>query len=353
MMRLVAVPLVVSFVAVPLAVVVTVSAIVRRSGAGACLGQRMQMRRLGVLHLGRLDGHTVVDDGNVVGTAVRRRCVVSRSRIVATVAVVTRLRLGDGSEMGGLGVLHFGRVYRHAVVDVRNRDRTVVRSTVVGGGRSAVVVDGRGTVGGGSVGGQMGGAGVLHFGRVDGHTVVDLDGGGGVRPLVATPQGALPQVVVLGACLGVCVRVLDLGGCDFGGVVRHSVCVQRDRAVRPRGGVDERSGVVGVRAGQSVRAVGGRRSDGQVGAGYVETVHGIGGVLDGLDVTGTVDVRVGAVRDAVGGAALVLLRVGVGVAVRVRAVVVLADVLAGDGRRVRMGGGHGGGQHGEGEDLRG
>lgn len=326
-------------------------------GASLSLGDGGKVSGLGVLHLGRLDGHSVVDDRDVVGARMVSSWRVVSWGIVSWSVVIgrsvrTALGLSDGSKVGGLGVLHLGCVDWDAVVDdwdgiVTGMGLSVVRwgDTVVGSGMS----------------GKVSCLGVLDLRCVDWDAVVDLDGRRSMSPRgcvrLAGPQGSLVQMVQ-GTGFGVCVSVGDLGGGYFGCVVGHSV---RGDSMGPGCGVRQRGGymgvrdgwcgdVVGVRDGSVVRdwgydgmvvfgRVNGRWSDGQVGGGYLESVHGIGGVLDGLHQTVSVDVRVSTVGDTVGRAAFVLLRVGVGVSIRVRAMVILADVLAGDGGAVRQSGG--------------
>lgn len=77
-------------------------------------------------------------------------------------------------------------------------------------------------------------------------------------------------------------------------------------------------------------------SNGQVRTSYLETVHGISGVLNGLDMTMSINVRISTVGDTISRATFVLLRVGVGVSIRVRAMVILTNVLAGYGWTVRQ-----------------
>jgi hypothetical protein len=80
------------------------------------------------------------------------------------------------------------------------------------------------------------------------------------------------------------------------------------------------------------RSLGGTRADGKVGGGDSETER-IGVVLDALDETVAIHVRVTSVGSSVSSASLVLLRVAVGVSVAVLSQGVLSLVLARSGHK--------------------
>lgn len=136
--------LIVVIVRVVLAIIlVSIATVVATMAGGSSMsggGQRIQMRGTGVLHLGRLHGHSVVDDRDVDGSLVRIAGCVT---VVAAVAlfpasVVAAIipgsmrgssvggGLGQGGVVGGLGMLHLGRIDGYSIVDYRHVIATVV-----------------------------------------------------------------------------------------------------------------------------------------------------------------------------------------------------------------------------------
>lgn len=129
----------------------------------------------------------------------------------------------QGGQMGGLGVLNFGGLNRHSVVDHRDVLGSVPGSGSVpsGSGRGAVPGWGgrSGMTGAGSgMGGKVLGLGVLNFGRID-RTGTDVSAGG-----------------LVGG------EVLGLGGGHFGGVGRDVVpVVGRRNGGQQQDGSDDES----------------------------------------------------------------------------------------------------------------
>lgn len=307
-----------------------------------------EMSGLGMLHLGCLDWHSVVDDRDVVGSAVMGRCVVSWG-IVVWGRVSAALGFSDGCEMSGLGVLDFGCVDWNTVVDDWDSVVTAMSWSIVDWSNNM-------SVAGGGVCGKVFGLSVLDLGRIDWDTVVDLDGRCSMSPWgcvgLASPEGSLMKVVQ-STSLGMSMSVSDLGGGYFGCIMGHSMS---GNSMSPWGGIGQRRGhmgvghcwcnVMGIRHWSVVSNWGNDSvvgnwvnwswSYGQVGSGNLESVHGIGGVLDGLDMTVSIDIRVSTVCYSISRSAFVLLRVRVGVSIRVRAMIILADVLAGNGWTVRQ-----------------
>lgn len=172
---------------------------------------RIQMRGPSMLHLGGLDGHAVVDHGNVDGSLVRISAgialgmtLVMRGSIPAAVivsiipgavrAAAMRGCLREGGIVSGLGVLHFGCVDGHSVVDHRHM------VAAVGNGSDGMT----GT--GSSVGGKVRSLSVLHLGRLNGSTV---------------RMGNVSQ------CLGMGGIVLGLGGLHIGCINGHTAMGER------------------------------------------------------------------------------------------------------------------------------
>uniref|UniRef100_A0A182QVV4 Uncharacterized protein n=1 Tax=Anopheles farauti TaxID=69004 RepID=A0A182QVV4_9DIPT len=301
------------------------------SGAGARFRQRHVMGGLGVLHFRRLDRHTVVDDRDVL-------------RVVGVgMGGSVSAGLGHRREVGGLGVLHLRRLDRHTVLDHGDVLRVVGVGMGDGHGRSdAMMVVGPG----GGVGGGMGGLSVGHFGRIGDRTgrvsvserlgvggrvfrlgvryfrrierdaiVAEHDRGGRrVRPWCV--ERALVEAR-LGRGMGG--EVGRLGRLHFRRLDRRPVMAEDDRGVGVRvPGVVRDMGVGDGVRGRSLR---------QVRARHLEPVDRIGRVLHALDVPVRVDVRVATVRDTVRILRLVLLRVRLGVAVRVATDAIVRLVL--------------------------
>lgn len=91
--------------------------------------------------------------------------------------VSTALCFSDSGEMGGLGVLYFGRIDWDSVVDDWNGMSVMSWGSMMVGWGSGVVngCDGNGVVGS-SVSSEVSGFSVLYFGCVDWNSVVDLNG---------------------------------------------------------------------------------------------------------------------------------------------------------------------------------
>lgn len=324
-------------------ILVSIATVVATMAAGSSMsggGQRIQMRGTGVLHLGGLHGHSVVDDRDVDGSLVR---VAGGVAVVAAVAlfpasVVAAIipgsmrgssvggGLGQGGVVGGLGMLHLGRIDGYSIVDYRH-----VIATVVNGGngmsRTGGSMGGKvrslgvlhlgclngSTVGmsymakGFGVGGIVLGLGGLHIGSINGHTSMSQRhmGGLSVGPSSAVNR-PLVQVVSSGIVGGSSV------GSGMGGLgVLHFGSIDGDASVGQHRDVD---GSVGVRSigamgvGGSVNGSGmNLRSLRQVGAHGVEAMVRISGVGHRLHMTVTIHVGVGAVRGAVMASRLVLL----------------------------------------------
>lgn len=193
------------------------------TGTALSLGDGSEMGGFGVLHFGRLNWDTVVDDRNVVGAGMMdgSRSIMTGGAGIVDIVTGTALGFSDGSKVSGLGVLHFGCVYWDTVVDDRNRSVVSDGSMMVGRGGRCVMVDGC-TVVGSSVGSEMGGFGVLDFGCVYWNSVVDLNGCGG-SPVVTPVCGSLVQMMMTGQSLSVSGEVGNLGGMYFGRIVRDTV----------------------------------------------------------------------------------------------------------------------------------
>lgn len=332
----------------PRVVSVVVSAVSVVGSTSLSLGDCCEVSGLGVLDLGRLDWHSVVDDGNVIGARmVVGWSIVSWCIMIGGSMMSTALGFSNSREMGGLGVLHLGCVDWDSIVD--DWDSVVsgmMGWCVVGWGCNVTVV-------GGGVSGKVLGLGVLDFGGIDWDSIVDVDGRSGMGPWgsvgVTSPEGSLVQMVE-STSLGVSMGVSDLGGGYFGCVMRHSMSSD---SMRPRNGIGQRAGHMGIGHGRcdmmGVRdvivvsdwgdngVVDWSWSNGQVGSGYLESVHGIGSVLHGLNMTVSVDIRVSTMRNSVSRSAFVLLGVRVGVSIRVGAMVILTNVLTGHGRTIWQG----------------
>lgn len=177
-----------------------------------CCRDRIQMRGTSMLHLGGLDGHSIVDDRDVDGSLMRiatgialgMTLVVRGSIPAAIVASIVpgavrtaamRGGLREGGIVGGLGVLHFGCVDGHSIVDHRH-----MVTTVWGNGSDGMTGTGSG------VSGKVRGLGVLHLGRLNGSTM---------------SMGHLTQ------CLG-------MGGIVFGLGSLHIGCIDGHTAMRER-----------------------------------------------------------------------------------------------------------------------
>lgn len=257
--------------ALPATVVVAiVPGSVRGATVRGSLRKGSVMGGLGVLYLGGVNGHSVVDHRDVVAAVRDRGDGVagtggSMGGEVSGLGVLN-LRglnwgsmgvghmtqgLGVGSVVLGLGGLHIGGIYWHSAVGERDMGSlSVGPATAVDRSLVQMVA---GVVGSSSVGGGMGSLGVLYLGRVNGNSSVgqhwDVDGS-----------------------VGMGMGVGHIGG--VGGSIEGSMHL---------------------------------RSLGKVGAYGVETVVGIGGVGHGLDMTMPVHVGVGAVRGAIMTPGLVLL----------------------------------------------
>jgi hypothetical protein len=111
--------------------------------------------------------------------------------------------------------------------------------------------------------------------------------------------------------------MFDLGGLDLRGVSNLN-------------GV---SGIVDWTSGQSNWSWGGSWANGQVGGSDAESVDGVRNVLDLLDDSVGINVRVSSAGDAIGGSHFGLGRWTTGVAVRVLSELILGMVLGGDWSR--------------------
>jgi hypothetical protein len=217
----------------------------------------------------------------------------------------------QGGKVCGTSVLDFGSVNGDTLVD----DGHVLVSRVAEETEDGTLVD---AVAGGNVGVlfQMGLLSVGYFGCVDGVSL-----GVDESPVfVVVVGGAVDSVMgVASGDVGIFLQVVLLGVGHFGEVDGVSL------------GIDI-SPVVGI-------AVVWSSSSGlfvvdvlwQIGSGDVESGLGVGGILDMLDVAVTVDVRVFAVNDSVGGTYFLLLRVGIGIAVFVVSVAIVSLELRRDG----------------------
>lgn len=182
-----------------------------------CCRDRIQMRGTSMLHLGGLNGHSIVDDRDVDGSLMRIATgialgvtLVVRGSIPATIvasivpgavrAAAMRGGLREGGIVCGLGVLHFGCVDGHSVVDHWH-----MVATVWGNGSDGMTGTGSG------VSGKVRGLGVLHLGRLNGSTM---------------SMGHLTQ------CLGMGGIVFGLGSLDIGCIDGHTAMRERHMGSR-------------------------------------------------------------------------------------------------------------------------
>lgn len=306
---------------------------------GRCQGA--QMRGTGMLHLGGLNGHAIVDDRDVDGTLMRIAGGVALgvtivagipATVIATIVpgavrAAGRGGLGESGKVGGLGVLHFGCIDGHSVVDHRHMVATV------GNGSDGMT----GTSG--SVGSEVGGLGVLNLGSLDGstmgvsHLTQSLGMGSIVFSLSGLHVGCIDWHATMGE--GHVSRSSTIGPATaidrtlvqmMASIVRGSGmsssmgslgvlnfrCVNGDAAMGQHRDVDAMrmlsvwhvsgmgSGIDGSYMGHSWRLR-------QIGANSIEAMMWIRSVRYRLQMAMSIDIGIGAARGAVMSASLVLL----------------------------------------------
>lgn len=317
-----------------------VSAVGGAAVTGRCQGAQMSGARM--LHLCGLHGHTVVDDRDVDGTLMRIAGGIALGVAVVagvpTAIIVTiipgavraavRRGLRKSGIVSGLGVLYFGRIDGHSIVDDRHMVATV------GNGSDGMARASS------SMGGKVGGLGVLHLRSFDGSAMsmshltqslgmgsivfglgslyigsIDWDATMGEwhvsRSTTVGPSTAIDRTLVqmMGAsivsssCMGSSVG--SLGVLHFGCVYGHAIVGQhRDVYAVRMMSVWHVGGMSGGINGSSM--VHGW-SLWQVGANGIEAMMRICCVRYGLQMAVSIDIGIGAARSTIMSTSLVLL----------------------------------------------
>lgn len=266
---------------IPATIVVTIiPGAVGVAAVGGGLRDGGKVSGLGVLYLGGVDGHTIVDHRHMVGTVVGKGSDGMSG---------TGTGSGMSGKVSGLGVLHL---------------RSFDGSTMGMGHMSQ-------RLGVGSIMLSLGG---LHIGSIDGHTTVgEWDMSVGSVSTTVSPATAIDRALVQ-MMSGRIVGGSGMSGRMGGLGVLYLGCVDGNAAVGQHGNVDAMVSVwhiggMGMAVGSGIDRchMGHGRSLGQIGAYRIETVMGISGVGHRLCVSMSIHIGVRAVCSTIVGTRLVLL----------------------------------------------